>query len=591
MKKITSLLLVCVMVISMSFSAVAWAVPSTAVEVPQSNGMTYAQLNAELSGAEAYDWSNAVLISGDANGSGYEGTPEFKITHAGDYLYIYTKVPTIYSYRTQSEEFIYVDLNAGDGAVDYTIIMKPNYGPYTLNGSNVSYYQEGVVDRARQNDKWGPAYNHTVNKDSGLAAGILFGRNEYSASAGEDCIFHVAVPLSDANKAALANGSCSIGIGYAFIQCKTAGAVRYYTNCGSFTTDHESNCGNDFYDDITEEKLTTPTLKKGSGTVTPDNVINNSKDHVSEEDLAEKVAAWVEADRNRTYDINLEDLTVNIIGDSYFAGQTLGADFVWPKLLAGKYYWKFNNYGKNGGMVSTYAPSVDSDPMVERYQGMEDNNANLILVNGGRNDYNNEVPLGTVDSTDTNTYMGALNVLIDGLQAQYPKAAIMCTTVWNYGGTNDIGLRSSDYANAMIAVCEAQGVYCFKANDPTVSGVDMTSEDFRSTYCLTKTDVSHLNVEGMKRVMPKFEAFITASYADYLEKNPVQLPTVTPGTDETEPPTTESAAPNSASTDAPAAEKNSGCGATFGFSGLAMITAVASAAVLAKKEKIKYKEN
>ena len=81
MKKITSLLLVCVMVISMSFSAAAWAVPSTAVEVPQSNGMTYAQLNAELSGAEAYDWRHAVSISGDANGSGCHSGNHFRCCH------------------------------------------------------------------------------------------------------------------------------------------------------------------------------------------------------------------------------------------------------------------------------------------------------------------------------------------------------------------------------------------------------------------------------------------------------------------------------------------------------------------------------
>lgn len=587
MKKITSLLLVCVMAFSLSVSATAWTVPDTAIEVPQSNGMTYEQINAELSGDAAYDWSNAVSISGDANDSGYEGNAEFKITHAGDYIYIYTKVPTIYDYRTQSEEFIYVDLIAGDGVVDYTIIMKPNYGPYTLNGSNVSYYQEGVVDRARQNDKWGPAYNNTVNKDSGLATGVLFGRNEYSAKDSEECIYHVAVPLSEANKEALANGSCNIGVGYAFIQCKTAGAVRYYTNCGSFTIDHETNCGNDFYEDITEEKLTTLTLKKGSGTLTPDHVIENSNNHVTEENLAEKVTAWVEADRNRTYDINLEDLTVNIIGDSYFAGHTMGSDFVWPKLLAEKYYWKFNNYGKNGGMVSTYAPGVDSEPMVTRYQSMADNNANLILVNGGRNDYNNEVPLGSVDSTDTNTYMGALNVLIDGLQAKYPKAVIMCTTVWNYGGTNDIGLTSSDYANAMIAVCEAQGVYCFKANDPTVSGVDMTSESFRSTYCLTATDISHLNVDGMKLVMPKFEAFITASYADYLEKNPVQVPTVTPGTDTNETTTGDTETDTDPVSTSEPAEAEGGCASSLGFSGFAMMAAVASAAILGKKRKNK----
>ncbi|MBQ9112634.1 MAG: SGNH/GDSL hydrolase family protein [Clostridia bacterium] len=590
MKKAISLILACISLLLLSVPAMAWTTP--AVEVPQSNGMTYEQIYAELEGDAAYDWSGAVTVAGTNYGA-YEGVGEFKITHAGDYLYIYTRMTPPYAYRTQVEKFIYVDLTQGDNKVDYIMITKPNYGPYVLDGTNISYYKEGVVDRARQNDEWGPGYNATVNKDSGLAAGILFGRNEYSNKNSEDAIFHIAVPLSEANKTALANGSCNIGVGFAYIQCKTAGAERYYTNCGEFTLDNADNVGNDFYDDITEDKLTTVTLKKGTNTTTPDNVIGSADiAEVTPEQIAAQMKAWVEADRSRAYDMALEDLTVNIIGDSYFAGHTMGNDYVWPKLLSDKYYWKFKNYGMNGGMVSSYAPTVDPTPMVDRYKGMADNDADLIIVDGGRNDYNNEVPLGTVDSTDPKTFMGALNVLIDGLQEKYPDAMIMFTTVWNFGGTNDIGLKSADYANAMISVCEAQGVYCFKANDPAVSGVDMTSETFRSQYCLTNTDVSHLNMNGMKLVMPKFEEFITASYADFVA-NKSTVPSVPSDTNAEE--TTAGDSDVETSGDVQATDTNStddaegGCNSSIGGMAMVMAVVLIAAACFGKAKKTSEK--
>ena len=59
--------------------------------------------------------------------------------------------------------------------------------------------------------------------------------------------------------------------------------------------------------------------------------------------------------------------------------------------------------------------------MCERYKKMSDN-ADLITIMGGTND--GSVKLGTWESTDTSTFYGALNVLIQGLINKYPNKKI-----------------------------------------------------------------------------------------------------------------------------------------------------------------------
>ena len=224
---------------------------------------------------------------------------------------------------------------------------------------------------------------------------------------------------------------------------------------------------------------------------------------------------WIAFTKTQVNEETLEGLKVNIIGDSYFAGQTLPQEQVWPALLATKYNWVYTNFGSNGNMVSSYN-NLDNQPMCRRYRMMPSNDADIVMINGGRNDYNNNVPLGTVDSEDTNTFMGALNTLFAGLREKYPNAMLMYTTVWNFPDTNaESELTYLDYAQAAEQVCEKWDVFCFRAYDPEVSGVDMRDETFRARYCLNEDDISHLNLAGMKLVMPVYEAFLADAYAEW----------------------------------------------------------------------------
>ena len=233
------------------------------------------------------------------------------------------------------------------------------------------------------------------------------------------------------------------------------------------------------------------------------------KDILEEAAAAEK---WFDEDKSRAYYDILKGKTFTVIGDSYLAGNGLDKSLVWPALLAKKYDMEFNNYGMNGSTMSNYVTT--NNPMVVRYTQMANNDPDIVIIEGGRNDYNKNVPIGENGSTDTKTMKGAARVLISKVQEKYPNALIICLTVWEVGGSkNSAGYYCSDYGKALLEVCEDMGVPCINAMDQEATGVYMTDADFRSKYCMKSTDISHLNADGMKLVFPAFEKAIADFYA------------------------------------------------------------------------------
>lgn len=213
----------------------------------------------------------------------------------------------------------------------------------------------------------------------------------------------------------------------------------------------------------------------------------------------------------------LNGLVINALGDSYFAGYKLENPDrdAWLSLLAKNNKMKLKNYGISGSTVSNY---VDKNPMCERYDSMSNNNPNIVLVEGGRNDYNKGVPIGKTNSRDTETFSGALNVIIDGLKEKYPNAMIVCISNWNFPNDKGFDLDYKDYAKAMEKVAAEQGVYFIAAYDPKVSGIDMSNKSFRQKYSVSPSDVSHLNPDGMKIAYEHFEPILAEYYQDFLSK-------------------------------------------------------------------------
>ncbi|MCQ2427453.1 MAG: SGNH/GDSL hydrolase family protein [Clostridia bacterium] len=222
---------------------------------------------------------------------------------------------------------------------------------------------------------------------------------------------------------------------------------------------------------------------------------------------------WISSDKSRSYFEALEAQKVLFIGDSYFAGNGLDQNYVWPALLGKKYGLSFLNAGVNGSMISNYVSG--HNPMVERYKSLPAGEYDIIVLEGGKNDYNQNVPIGQNNSTSTKDFCGALRAVITGLQSKYPGAMIICVTPWEIGSaTNGIGNTVSAYGNAMIKLCGEMGVPCINAMDPA-SGVLMTDARFRVKYCMTPSDISHLNAKGHQLAFPYFEEKIAGAYTEF----------------------------------------------------------------------------
>lgn len=287
----------------------------------------------------------------------------------------------------------------------------------------------------------------------------------------------------------------------------------------------------------------------------------------------------------------LEGITMYAMGDSYFGGSSLGKEGTWVNKLGKKYNMDFINYGIGGSTMTDFV--THKDPMVLRITRMKKNDANIILLQGGRNDRTQQVPLGDKDSRDTKTFYGAINYMLDFFLKTYPSALIILVTPWKHSKETTIGYNNITYADVMQDIANYRNdprIVCLYAADPALTGVDMDDASFRAKYCLSPDGVSHLNDEGMNYVLPKFEKFIAEAYINYLnylnppetteEVTTAPVPETTPITTSDE--TVDCGMPNIEPVTEPAPEK--GCGGLVSF---ASITAIICGAclVICKKRK------
>lgn len=130
------------------------------------------------------------------------------------------------------------------------------------------------------------------------------------------------------------------------------------------------------------------------------------------------------------------------------------------------------------------------------------------------NDWRSNVSLGTIDSTDTTTFYGALNTIIEKLYTKFPtKLIVFMTTTFgvdkidgnNNPSTgliiNSKGLTTYDYAKCIKDVAERNGILCVdlyglcgwnKYNTAVYVNTEGTAEDGNTWI--------HPNREGGKRM-------------------------------------------------------------------------------------------
>ena len=225
-----------------------------------------------------------------------------------------------------------------------------------------------------------------------------------------------------------------------------------------------------------------------------------------------KVADFLATAKETSWYSELEGITLYAMGDSYFGGSSNGKQYVWPNLMAQKYDMEFVNHGIGGSSVAIGG----FQPMCNRISQMPMGNPDIVLLEGGRNDFcESSISVGEPDDTVFTTFCGGVNSCIEQLQAKYPNALIIGVTCWALAETRN-GETQQQYADAMLAVFERHGLPCFDASDVELSGVDMDRYSFREKYSQNTGDISHLNTDGMILVEPRFEKFIAEEYQKFL---------------------------------------------------------------------------
>ena len=150
------------------------------------------------------------------------------------------------------------------------------------------------------------------------------------------------------------------------------------------------------------------------------------------------------------------------LGDSITAGTGAGgSSYAYCNVAANTIgNCVINNYGIAGSCINDGYNLALTEPGYEdafcnRYVEMADG-ADLVTILGSVNDHRADSKIGTIDSTDTETFYGALNVLITGLKSKYPNARIVFITPFktaDWQGTNMYGFTMTDFRNAIVGAC------------------------------------------------------------------------------------------------------------------------------------------
>jgi len=204
--------------------------------------------------------------------------------------------------------------------------------------------------------------------------------------------------------------------------------------------------------------------------------------------------------------------TLVALGDSLFYGNKLGNEATWINKLGKKHNMTVYNYGINGNTVAVQEDEPKTPPMCVRYADMADG-ADYVIVLGGANDKRLNVPIGHDDDTDPHTFKGALNVLILGITAKYPRAKVLFMTNYNrWPSFNKLGISDLAYVTAMEDVCRKYAIPCF--NNYYNSGISFQNPAHKpwidEGLVLGIAENRHFSDEAYDWLLTKYEALLMA---------------------------------------------------------------------------------
>ena len=193
--------------------------------------------------------------------------------------------------------------------------------------------------------------------------------------------------------------------------------------------------------------------------------------------------------------------TIAFFGDSVTSG---AGDGDYPSLIAEITGATVTNNGVSGSTLAsgtTATHHICED--VAAYTGTAD----IICVSGGLNDYNQNVPIGTLTDgyaaeLDTATVIGALESIVRSLLTNHTEAKIYYVITHMAASaevnTNTLGLTLGDYHDAIVSVLRKYSIPYYDAfaqSGLVTSSYGSWGETIRSLYTVDSDGV-HPNREG-----------------------------------------------------------------------------------------------
>lgn len=139
------------------------------------------------------------------------------------------------------------------------------------------------------------------------------------------------------------------------------------------------------------------------------------------------------------------------------------------------------NYAVSGISISSTSSVLPESALSKGYKNMRDD-AEVVLIAAGTNDFGTNVKLGTNKDMEDVSFCGALNVLCKGLKEKYPNAIVIFVTPIDRKDSecNDLGISLARYSRKIKEI--AGDIYGFTIVDGNCTGFDASDPEFCKNY-------------------------------------------------------------------------------------------------------------
>lgn len=229
-----------------------------------------------------------------------------------------------------------------------------------------------------------------------------------------------------------------------------------------------------------------------------------------------------DVDKNNTGSIyqRLHGKVIIGLGDSLMIGSGEALGHTWLENIADQYGATCYNYGVSGSPIA----GQTSNAMCQRLDAILDSNptCDYFILEGGANDKNMNIPLGSINSESVNYVTGAVYYIIKRVRSKYGKNChILCMTTYHrYDDLNDLGLSEQNYVNAVMLASSMLGIPCFNNYDN--SGISLSEPIGTYPGYNTWADIGftnggdsrnhHFSRAGYEYLTPIYAAFIAYGY-------------------------------------------------------------------------------